>query len=131
MDSLTEEELVSLERAMKLQPEMARYLIESDWSRRRMVRPYWRLQRRMWQREAKSLCCPGPCFGGPPKGQPKQASKREQSSEEGTRPAPSERAFGVFQTTRHLVSGLTFSTSIQRPSRILVIVILFSDLGLV
>ena len=51
---LTEEEESSLKRAMQLQPELTRYLLEQDWSGSSLQRPNWSPQRQTWQREVET-----------------------------------------------------------------------------
>ena len=51
---LTEEEQESLQKAMKMHPEMLRYMLENSWAGDSLQRPWWSPKRACWQRQEET-----------------------------------------------------------------------------
>ncbi|OLQ09168.1 hypothetical protein AK812_SmicGene7327 [Symbiodinium microadriaticum] len=77
---LTEDEDVSLRRALQLSPAMARYLLESGWQVRDLQKPYWSPGGQTWQLPKTQFPAEPVAVGAKPKARSRAASRAASSN---------------------------------------------------
>lgn len=88
---LTEEEQESLQKAMKMHPEMLRYMLENSWAGDSLQRPWWSPKRACWQRQEET---PFPAkeivLGAKAKAKPHKRGSSQKASSERAKKEPKE-----------------------------------------